>query len=311
MKANIKRVISCTIVIGGLIISGCTNAASSNKETAEWTLEGMFTDDIENPMCILGIEYKASEDGFEKEGYYGYFIEGQTFYDAIYEEDDGGLIGEFISYDDDYVEKGRMQARLKEEGGNIRMSIDSGEEYLLVPDESEDTESLKFFQYGKIYAGRGTDSVLTAVYNYLSFLKMGEDDYMKVTIPYVRIIEIDESNPEDVLVYGDYYMFDFEKREDTFIAVSGSHCPGIVHLKKFSEEAALDYEGQSMDEARTDEDAKEIFGDYYDEYVAVTSDRELFEKEYAQLIADYVKYNSLGVTNYSLTDGEVRPLPLD
>ncbi|MBR1627898.1 MAG: hypothetical protein IJ679_01355, partial [Lachnospiraceae bacterium] len=206
---NIKRIISCTIVIGGLIISGCTNAASSNKETAEWTLEGMFTDDIENPMCMLGIEYKASEDGFEKEGYYGYFIEGQTFYDATYEEDEGGLIGEFISYDDDYVEKGRMQARLKEEGGK------------------------------------------------------------------------------------------------------GSHCPGIVHLKKFSEEAALDYEGQSMDEALTDEDAIELFGEYYDEYVAVTSDRELFEKEYAQLIADYVKYNSLGVTKYSLTDGEVRSLPLD
>ena len=215
-----------------------------------------------------------------------------------------------ISYDDEYIENGRMQARLKEESGNIRMSTDSGKEYLLVPDGLEDNDSLKFFQYGKIYADREPDRVLTAVYNYLSFLKMGDDDYTKVTIPYVRMIKTDESNPDDILVYGDYYMFDFEKREDTLIAVSGDHCPGIVHLKKFSEEAALDYEGQSMDEALTDEDAKELFGDYYDEYIAVTSDREPFEQGYAQLIADYVNYYSLGVTKYSLTDGEIRSLPL-
>ena len=308
MKAS-KRVILCMIILGGLIISGCANAVPQNKETASWTLEGMFVDDIENPACILGIEYKTSEDGSEKEGYYGYFIEGQTFYDVTYEENDGELSGEFISYDDDYIENGRMQARLKEESGNIRMSTDSGKEYLLVPDGSEDNDSLKFFQYGKIYANREPDRVLTAVYNYLSFLKMGDDDYTKVTIPYVRMIKTDESNPDDILVYGDYYMFDFEKREDTLIAVSGNHCPGIVHLKKFSEEAALDYEGQSMDEARTDEDAKELFGEYYDEYIAVTSDREPFEQGYAQLIADYVKYHSLGVTKYRLTDGEVRSLP--
>ena len=135
------------IILGGLIISGCANAVPQNKETASWSLEGMFVDDIENPACILGIEHKTSEDGSEKEGYYGYFIEGQTFYDVTYEENDGELSGEFISYDDEYVENGRMHANLKEESGNIRMSADSGKEYLLVPDGSEDNDSLKFFQY--------------------------------------------------------------------------------------------------------------------------------------------------------------------
>ena len=53
------------IILGGLIISGCANAVPQNKETASWTLEGMFVDDIENPACILGIEHKTSEDGSE------------------------------------------------------------------------------------------------------------------------------------------------------------------------------------------------------------------------------------------------------
>ena len=55
------------IILGGLIISGCANAVPQNKETASWSLEGMFVDDIENPACILGIEHKTSEDGSEKE----------------------------------------------------------------------------------------------------------------------------------------------------------------------------------------------------------------------------------------------------
>ena len=284
---------------------------TKKEDASSWTQEGTFIDDIENPTYILDIEYKTSEDGVEKEGYYGYFISGEKFYNASYKETDDGLTGEFISYDNEYIENGKMQVKLKEENGNIYMTTDTGEEYLLVQDKSEDNDYLKFFQYGKIYAGRGADRVLTAVYNYLSFRRMGDNDYNTVTIPYVHIIKTDDSDPKEVLVYGDYYLFDFEKQEDTLVAVSGSHCPGIVHLKKFSEDAAMDYAGQSMDEAFTDEDAEKILGEYYNEYIAVTSDKEQFEKEYAQLIADYVKYNSLEVTKYSLTDGEIDSLPID
>ena len=35
---------------------------------------------------------------------------------------------------------------------------------VVVPDESEDTDSLKFFQYSKIYANREPDRVLTVLF---------------------------------------------------------------------------------------------------------------------------------------------------
>ena len=50
------------------------------------------------------------------------------------------------------------------------------EKYLLVQDKSEVNDSLKFFRYSKIYVGKGADCVLTDVYNYLSFRRMGDDE---------------------------------------------------------------------------------------------------------------------------------------
>ncbi|WP_024865366.1 hypothetical protein [Butyrivibrio sp. FCS014] len=169
---------------------------------------------------------------------------------------------------------------------------------------------LPMFSYNMVLADLGYDPLEAAAYDYLAFEYNRVSDVDHVLIPYAKIVDIDEDNPEDILLYGDYYLWEFEKQDDTLVAVSGGHCPGIIHLERFGEGENASYSPVgTMDEAFTDEDAKDLFGEYYDRYVEIASDDETRDKEYALVIADYVKANKLKVTKYQFGGEDAVKLP--
>lgn len=100
---------------------------------------------------------------------------------------------------------------------------------------AEVREALPFFQYNKIYECNGYDPAEAAVYEYLAFERPEGYDPYRVLIPYVNIVAIDDSDQESSLIYGDYYLYEFEKHEDTLVMTSGSHCPGVIHAMRDGE----------------------------------------------------------------------------
>jgi hypothetical protein len=114
-------------------------------------------------------------------------------------------------------------------------------------------------------------------------------------IPSPFIISTDEGNKDDVLIWGDFWVFNYDISGDTLKTVSGGNHPGLMHLKKTDKgfevtnfEVVEDGEGNM-------ESAKRIFGDKFDAFWEVNSNQEKRESIRLQFIADYVKKNNLPV----------------
>ena len=114
-------------------------------------------------------------------------------------------------------------------------------------------------------------------------------------IPSPFVISTNEGNKDDVLIWGDFWVFNYDISGDTLKTVSGGSHPGLMHLKKTDNgfevtnfEVVEDGEGNL-------ESAKRIFGDNYDAFWEVNSNQEKRESIRLQFIADYVKKNNLPV----------------
>ena len=114
-------------------------------------------------------------------------------------------------------------------------------------------------------------------------------------IPSPFVISTNEGNKDDVLVWGDFWVFNYDISGDTLKTVSGGSHPGLMHLKKTDNgfevtnfEVVEDGEGNL-------ESAKRIFGDNYDAFWEVNSNQEKREDIRLHFIADYVKKHNLPV----------------
>lgn len=136
---------------------------------------------------------------------------------------------------------------------------------------------------------------LTAVDDYLAN-EIGKNyDQSEVTIPYAFVVSTDESNPDDILVLGDFWVFNYDIAGDTLKTASGGNHPGRMHVKKtdngfevFGFDAVEDGVGNM-------ESAKRIFGDKFDAFWELNSNQEKREEMRLRLTADFVKKYNLPV----------------
>ncbi len=280
----------------------------ASEATSTWTASGNYIDEVQNQLVM----YETSvEFGYDKDGWGAMLREGDKMYSGPLDEVDGYLTGTISSYSEDGSSAETLNITLIDMGGYIKLVKDSGEEMQFMPDESEytDEDFLPMFYYNDVLADVSFQPLEAAAYDYLAFDYKPDRDPSNVLIPYVQIVDLDETDPQDVLLYGDYWIWEFAKEGDTLVEVSGSHCPGIIHLERIGDGDTASYSATGkMDEAFTDDDAKKIFGEYYDHYVSLSSDDELRESSYAQIISDYVAKNDLDITKYQ-TGGEEKELP--
>lgn len=122
----------------------------------------------------------------------------------------------------------------------------------------------------------------------------------EVSIPCIQVVELDQSHPDDsVVVWGDFWVFNYNVVGDTLKMVSGGAHPGKMTVKPSSEGGlvvtAFDRVGDGSNYLPS---AKRIFGDKYDAFQAIYSDAEKREQARAAQIADYVKVNNLPVKYY-------------
>ncbi len=162
--------------------------------------------------------------------------------------------------------------------------------------EAEDTTSevseLPAYEYSI------KDDIYHEIFRYLIAEKNGQFEEASVCIPYVLEVAIDDSNPEDILFYGDFCLFNYDLEGDTLMMKSGGKFPGLMHLKKTDN----GYEVTAFDETEEGEafndSAKEIFGEYYDTLIEMMDDQEINETARRGYITDYVSENNLPITQY-------------
>lgn len=144
-----------------------------------------------------------------------------------------------------------------------------------------------------------TETCITAIDRYLSDVIGSQYAPGEVCIPSHRIIAVDESNPDDIQVWGDFWVDNFNLVGDTLMAVSGGSHPGKMHVIKASEGhltvTAFEAVGDGSSFTPT---AKAIFGDRFDEFQKVNSDNVGREEARKSAIAAHVFKNNLPVKVY-------------
>ena len=105
-------------------------------------------------------------------------------------------------------------------------------------------------------------------------------------IPYCLVAGTEEENPEDIRVWGDFHVENYNQAGDTLKAVSGGSHPGCMHVKKTDdgfEVFQFDAVGDGSDFTPT---AKAIFGDRFDAFMALYSNDDAKKAARAESILD-------------------------
>lgn len=117
-------------------------------------------------------------------------------------------------------------------------------------------------------------------------------------VPLQNIVAVDEHNAEDILVWGDFWVFNYNQVGDTLKCVSGGSHPGLMHVTQTENGFEVTAFDQVEDGSGFMPTAKKIFGDKYDAFLAINSNEEEREKLRAEGLAKYIKEHGLTATMY-------------
>ena len=130
-------------------------------------------------------------------------------------------------------------------------------------------------------------------------------------VPFQTVIGVDERNSEDILVWGDFWVFNYNLAGDTLETVSGGSHPGLMHIKQTDTGFEVTAFDQVEDGSRNMPSAKRIFGEKYNNFQAVNSDEVRREKHRAEILANYVKKHNIPATKYKDYGWPEKNIPLE
>ena len=144
------------------------------------------------------------------------------------------------------------------------------------------------------YSYKGGDPYIGTIAQFMIENMASGYEAHDICIPCITIVDVDDSNPDDVLVWGDFWIYNYNLNGDTLECESGGNYPGLVHVQN-GLVSSFDVVADGGD---YEESAREIFGDRYDKFESIHSDDTTREATRAQFISDYVKEHSLDITKY-------------
>ena len=165
-------------------------------------------------------------------------------------------------------------------------------DFTVVGDDAKASGKLPAYEY------TGTDPVMHEVHRYIVEELGANYDKSDVSIPCVIEVYTDRSNKDDIVVYGDFWVYNYDLSGDTLMMKSGGSYPGAMHLKEDGEGYSVTGFDGVEDGSGYTPSAKRIFGEHYDAFAKAVSDDKKNEEARAQTIADYVAANGLSITQY-------------
>ena len=159
------------------------------------------------------------------------------------------------------------------------------------------------------YVYKDGDPIMAAITQYLIVEYKGFYPACDVSIPCPLIVDKDETNPDDVLVWGDFWLENYKLQGDTLVEESGGSYPGLMHLKSSDNGYEVTSFEVVADGSDYDESCKEIFGDKVDKLVELNGNEEEKASTRGEIISSYVKSHSLDITKYQLSGSDPVELP--
>ena len=157
--------------------------------------------------------------------------------------------------------------------------------------EAEDETALSD---GSEYGYSGTDPIEAAVFQYLAEVVSDNYDDYDVCIPSASFIGKDDSNPDDILITGFFFINNFNIDGDTLVFTSGGDHSGCMHVTPTGDGAyaVLSFDPITDGEGYA-ESAKEIFGDDYDAFMTIEGDQVAKEAILYEAVTTYVNTNEV------------------
>lgn len=115
-------------------------------------------------------------------------------------------------------------------------------------------------------------------------------------VPFHKIVSVDERDAENILVWGDFWVFNYNRSGDTLKTVSGGNHPGLLHIRQTDtgfEVASFDQVADGSDNLKS---AQQIFGDKYEAFHAFHSNEQIREQRRVEVLAEYVRKQNLPVS---------------
>ena len=148
-------------------------------------------------------------------------------------------------------------------------------------------------------ADKATESYFTAIDKYLTETIGSQYLGGDICVPFLDYVAVDETNFEDIQVWGDFWVINYNIVGDTLKAISGGSHPGKMHIKMDKdghfEVTGFDPVGDGVDFQPT---AEAIFGDKVADFQAAQADQEKRERIRGEVLAGVVKKYDLDVKFY-------------
>lgn len=141
------------------------------------------------------------------------------------------------------------------------------------------------------------ETCLTAIDKYLTDEIGKQYAAGEVTIPFHSFVAVDDTNADDIQVWGDFWVYNYNQSGDTLKTVSGGNHPGKMHVKKTEdgrfEVVSFEPVADGADNLKS---AQSLFGDKFDAFQAAQADQDKREALRKEAVAAYAKCHDLAVS---------------
>lgn len=118
----------------------------------------------------------------------------------------------------------------------------------------------------------------------------------EATIPYNAYIAVDESDPSDIKVWGDFWVLNYNQSGDTLKVASGGNHPGLMHVCQIGDTTFEVTSFEAVGDGSSFEPtARKIFGDKFDAFSATQADDQKRESLRKASVEKYVQSHNLPV----------------
>ena len=151
-----------------------------------------------------------------------------------------------------------------------------------------------------IAISRKEQAVRDAISNYLVKEIGSQYSQGDLCVPVLMMVASEEKNSENSLIWGDFWVFNYNLAGDTLKTVSGgnhSGCMTIVRANNDSPLRVTSFE-QTEDGAGFEASAKRIFGKHFDVYQNMHSNQDVREAVRKEQLKEFVKQHELNVRYY-------------
>ncbi len=114
----------------------------------------------------------------------------------------------------------------------------------------------------------------------------------EVCVPSLMIVSTEEKEADNTLVWGDFWVFNYNLAGDTLKTVSGGNHSGLMTLHKEGNGYTVTSFEQTEDGAGFEASAKRIFGKHYDVYQNMHSNQDVREAVRKEQLKYWCTFNS-------------------